>query len=98
MKIHRHLVRLLLCVICLGLICPLDFFEETAYAAKKRRRSVSKGTPQKGSTARSRGRRGRGRRSRGPSAAVVSRPSFDKVMSENRVLVNELTDAENAGT
>ncbi|MGH9843312.1 MAG: M20/M25/M40 family metallo-hydrolase, partial [Blastocatellia bacterium] len=93
----------------LGLIWPLDFGGDTVVEAKQRRRSASKGKSQKGRSARSRGRgrgrsrsarsrrRGRGRVSRRAAVATVPRTSFDKVMSENRGLVNETTDAENAG-
>ncbi len=97
-------------IICLGLIWPLDFGGGTVVEAKQRRRTASKKKSQKGRSVRSRGRgrgrsrsarsrrRGRGRVSRRAAVATVPRASFDKVMSENRGLVNETTDAENAGT
>jgi Zn-dependent M28 family amino/carboxypeptidase len=101
MKKHCHLVRIVMLLIGLSLIWPFDFGEGVVVEAKQRRRSASKGKSQKSRSVRSRSRsrstrRRRGRRSRRPAVATVPRTSFDKVMSENRGLVNETADAEAA--
>lgn len=85
-------IRLLLLILCLGLVSPLDFTEATASVAKQRRaRGSSKGKSAKGRSAR------RSRRGRANAAATTgARGSFDKVLSEHRGLVNESTDAETA--
>lgn len=92
MKKHRHLVRLLLLLISLSLVWTFDFEGSAVEAAQ--RRTARKKAPKK-QTARSR-RAGRNRRSRRRAVAPAPKTSFDKVMSENRSLVNEASDAENA--
>ncbi|MFN0088055.1 MAG: M28 family peptidase [Blastocatellia bacterium] len=92
MKKHRHFVRLLFLLISLCMVWSFDFDNEAVQAAQ--RRTVKKKT-QKGRTARSRAR-SRTRRSRRKAAPAPPRASFDKVMSENRGLLNEASDAENA--
>lgn len=89
------LIRVLILVLSLGLILPgLSFEGSAAVAAKRQRRTASKAKTQKKRPTR-RSRRSRSRRSR--AAAVAPRASFDKVMSENRALINESSDSDQAG-
>lgn len=99
MKKYRPIVRLVIFLICLGLAWPLNFGEAPIVEAKQRKRAAKSSKKSGGRKARSaRGRRGRRSRRAAPAAAGVPRQSFDKVMSENRGLVNETSDADNAGT
>ncbi len=67
---------------------------EAAPAAKRRTRRIA----QKKRATRSQGKKTVRRRSRrGRSAASAPRPAFDKVMSENRALLNEANDNDQAG-
>ncbi|MDX2034642.1 MAG: M28 family peptidase [Blastocatellia bacterium] len=88
MKKYRHLVRLLLILITLSLAWSFSLEDSAVEAAQ--RRTARKKAPKKRTT--------RSRRSRSRRRAVAPAPktSFDKVMSENRGLVNEASDAENA--
>ncbi|MBK9705922.1 MAG: M20/M25/M40 family metallo-hydrolase [Acidobacteria bacterium] len=72
----------------------MSFEGSAAVAAKRQRRAASKAKTQKKRPTR-RSRRSRTRRSR--AAAVAPRTSFDKVMSENRALINESSDSDQAG-
>src|SRR5215475_8545241 len=92
MKKHCKLFRLFAFLICFGLVWP---FESDVFAMQRR----AKQTPQKKSAPNKRGgksqsgRSGRPRRG-GPSQAAGPRPAFDKIMSENRALLSESSDAE----
>jgi Zn-dependent M28 family amino/carboxypeptidase len=98
MKIRISLIRRFLFCFCFAF--PFEAFavesvglEPTAPAVIQRRRASSK----KKKTVSSRSRRSRSRRSR-RAAATPPRTSFDKVMTENRAVLNESTDAEQAAT
>ncbi|MCI0336697.1 MAG: M28 family metallopeptidase [Acidobacteria bacterium] len=101
MKNHRCLNRLIFFLLSLGLVWPIGWVEIEAQT-KRPGRSASTTKSQKKRTARSRSKgrsksaRARGRRSR--SSAAASRQSFDKVMSENRALLNESNDSDLAST
>ena len=90
MKKHRQLIRLLVFALCLGLVWPAGY-EATAQSRAK------KGT-KKSSRAKSRRRSSRSRSAGRNAAATTPRPSFDKIMSENRALLSELNDAELAAS
>jgi Zn-dependent M28 family amino/carboxypeptidase len=93
MKKYGLCTRLLLLIMSLGLVWPSGLFESTVEASTQRRaRGSAKGKTQKRRTSR-RSRRGRS----APATATGARGSFDKVLSEHRGLVNEITDAEMAG-
>lgn len=94
------LIRAIIVAICFGLvfcgIVPgggLGSGAVEAAAAKTRRRSSARSRTQKKKRSSSRSRRGRSRRGR-RVAAAPARPSFDKVMSENRSLLNESSDTD----
>lgn len=100
MKIRISLIRhfVLIICICFSLMAPFGTFasesiefEPMTPAAKQRKRATSR----KKKTTTSRSRRSRGRRTR-RAAATPPRTSFDKVISENRAVLNESTDAEQA--
>jgi Zn-dependent M28 family amino/carboxypeptidase len=103
MKNKRRLFRLIIFFLCLGLVGPIESNDVSAMAkrasgAKAQKKTTAtrkKRTARKRTRSRSRSARRRGRRSR--SAAVAPRTSFDRVMSENRALVNESTDGDQAG-
>src|SRR5262245_36061734 len=96
MKKHRPLFRHFAFLICFGLVWPFDF---NAFAMQRR----SSQSAQKKSGAKKSGggsQRGRSARSRGGgrSQAAAPRPAFDKIMSENRALLSESSDAELAAS
>lgn len=98
MKIRISLIRHFVFIICFSLMAPFGTFasesiefEPMTPAAKQRKRATSR----KKKTTTSRSRRSRGRRTR-RAAAAPPRTSFDKVISENRAVLNESTDAEQA--
>jgi Zn-dependent M28 family amino/carboxypeptidase len=97
MKKYSSLIRLSVFIICFGLIWPM---ESGVFAMKAR----AKASAQKKGVAKKRGatsRRGRSSRRRGGSrgdTAGAPRPAFDKVMMENRALLNESSDAESAAS
>src|SRR5262249_27988181 len=94
MKKHRPLIRLFVFMICFGLVWPL---ESDAFAMKRRAKAGAqkKGGAKKSAGTSRRGRSARGRgRSRSAAAAASPRPAFDKIMSENRALLSESSDAE----
>jgi len=81
-------------MICFGLVWPL---ESDAFAMKRRAKAGAqkKGGAKKSAGTSRRGRSARGRgRSRSAAAAASPRPAFDKIMSENRALLSESSDAE----
>jgi len=98
MKIRISLIRHFVFIICFSLMASFGTFasesiefEPMTPAAKQRKRASSR----KKKTTTSRSRRSRGRRTR-RAAATPPRTSFDKVISENRAVLNESTDAEQA--
>ncbi len=98
MKIRISLIRHFVFIICFSLMAPFGTFASESFefepmtpAAKQRKRATSR----KKKTTTSRSRRSRGRRTR-RAAATPPRTSFDKVISENRAVLNESTDAEQA--
>jgi Zn-dependent M28 family amino/carboxypeptidase len=95
MKKHRPLIRLFVFLICFGLVWPL---ESELFAQSRGKTSARKKSAAKKSSARS--QRGRSARSRGGSRsqAAAPRPAFDKIMSENRALLSESSDAELAAS
>jgi Zn-dependent M28 family amino/carboxypeptidase len=88
MKKHRLLIRLVILLVCFGLVGPFGFDSlamETTAVSPQKKKSAKKRT----STRRSRNRRRN-------VAATAPRPAFDKIMSENRALLSESNDAESA--
>ena len=91
MSKHRFLVRLLIGLICFGLVWPV--FEDDADAAQRRRSKSSKsgkrsakrgGKSSRGRAARGRRGRGRrGRRSRGAATPTIYRKGFDEMIGSN---------------
>ncbi len=94
MKKYRCPIRLIIFFICLGLVYPAESFEASAMAKRRSKAKVQKKSS-KSKSSRSKSARRRGRRSR--SSAAASRASFDKVMSENRALLGETIDVDQAG-
>jgi Zn-dependent M28 family amino/carboxypeptidase len=88
MKIHRLLTRLVVMIVCFGLVWT---FELESGAAPQRKTTASKKKTQKKPTRR---KRTTSRKRRGSTAATAPRPAFDKVMSENRALLSESNDAD----
>ncbi|MDQ3010268.1 MAG: M28 family metallopeptidase [Acidobacteriota bacterium] len=105
MKIRLFSIRHFIFILCFAIAIPFDAFaaafdatitmEPMAFAAKQRRRASGKGraSTKKRRVSRSR----RGRKSSRASAPVAPRTSFDRVMSDNRGLVSEANDTEQAG-
>ncbi len=96
MKRYRPLIHLVVCLICLGLVWPFEF---DSFAMQSRGRSASakkKSAVKRRSSRSRRSRNVRRSRARRNTAAVAPRPAFDKVMSENRALLSEANDVENA--
>ncbi|MBO0726940.1 MAG: M20/M25/M40 family metallo-hydrolase, partial [Blastocatellia bacterium] len=90
MKINRPLIRLFVLVICFGLLWPAG-----ADVAAQSRKSKAK----KSSRARSGRNSSKRSRSAGHSkTASPPSPAFDKIMSENRALLSESSDAELAAS
>jgi len=95
MKKNRLLIRLFVFVICFGLVWPVGYDVEAQSRAKSRAKSHAK----KSSRAKNSRRSSRRARSAGrSSAAATPRPAFDKIMSENRALLSESSDAELAAS
>src|SRR5688572_5520446 len=86
-------IRLTGFLVCLVLIWPAEFCEaaEVVHQPVNRLTSLVKSRRQKSTRAR-RTRRKRSRVRR--NTATAPQPSFDRVLSENRVLLNEANDAE----
>src|SRR5262245_21464276 len=106
MKKNRPLIRLFVFVICFGLIWPIDGLAAQSRAAQSRAaQSRAKRGAQKKSVAKksvrgksSRGGSRRARRGGRSGVAATPRPAFDKIMSENRALMSEASDAESAAS
>ena len=98
MKKNRPLIRLFVFVICFGLVCPVgsDVLATPSQAkSSARKKSAAK------KRASSRSRRSSSRRARRRSrsgVATTPRPAFDKIMSENRALLSESSEAELAAS
>src|SRR5215212_2456296 len=107
MKTRLFLIRHFIFILCFAIAFPFDAFTSTnaatisvepmTIAAKQRRRAPSKGGKAKASTPKGRTSRSRRGKTSSPSAAAP-RTSFDRVMSDNRALLNEANDAEAAST
>jgi Zn-dependent M28 family amino/carboxypeptidase len=98
MKINRSLIRLFAFMICFGLVWPLTWPIDGAAAQSRAKSGAQK---KGGAKKRSRGksRRSASRRARGSSGvAATPRPAFDKIMSANRALLSEATDADSASS
>src|SRR5262245_20851193 len=96
MKKHRLLIRLFTCLICLGLVWPL---ESGVTAMQRRAKQIPKKkiVPKKSGGKTQRASSSRSRRG-GRTEASTPRPAFDKIMSENRALLSESSDAELAAS
>ncbi|HEY6401585.1 MAG TPA: hypothetical protein VI479_09260, partial [Blastocatellia bacterium] len=90
MKKNIQLLRLLVFALCFGLVWPADY-EVTA-------QSRSKKGAKKSSRAKSRRSSKRARSGARSAAGATPRPAFDKIMSENRALLSESSDAELAAS
>jgi Zn-dependent M28 family amino/carboxypeptidase len=98
MKKNRPLIRLFVFVICFGLIWPAGSdVLATASQAKSSARKKS-GARKRASSRSRRGSSRRARRGGRSSVATTPRPAFDKIMSENRALLSESSDAESAAS
>ncbi|MBO0860376.1 MAG: M20/M25/M40 family metallo-hydrolase [Chloracidobacterium sp.] len=89
MKINRSLIHIFVFVICFGLLWPAG----GDVAAQSKKSKAKKSSP--------RSRRSGSKRSRSAShktSASQPAPAFDKIMSENRALLNEYSDAELAAS
>jgi Zn-dependent M28 family amino/carboxypeptidase len=98
MKKNRQLIRLFVFVICFNLVCPAGF---DALATPGQAKSSARKKSGARKRASSRSRRSSSRRARrgGRSrVAATPRPAFDKIMSENRALLSESSDAELAAS
>lgn len=87
MRNRCSLVRLIVFILCLGLVWPLESLNAAPLAKQRRRASRAKSTKK---------RSARSRRSRRAPAAPKA-ASFDKVMTANNGLLNEASDATQAG-
>ncbi|MFN8004400.1 MAG: M28 family metallopeptidase [Acidobacteriota bacterium] len=87
MRNRCSLVRLIVFILCLGLVWPLESLSAAPLAKQRRRASRAKSTKK---------RSARSRRSRRAPAAPKA-ASFDKVMTANTGLLNEASDATQAG-
>jgi Zn-dependent M28 family amino/carboxypeptidase len=98
MKINRSLIRLFAFMICFGLVWPLTWpIDGSAAQSRAKSGAQKKGGAKKRSRGQS--RRSASRRARGRSGvAATPRPAFDKIMSANRALLSEATDADSASS
>src|SRR5215475_9939524 len=101
MKKNRPLLRLFVLVICLGLVSPAG--ADVSAQSRSKRGAKKSSRAKSGAKKSSRARSGRSvsKRSRGAgrsNAASPPSPAFDKIMSENRALLNESSDAELAAS
>jgi Zn-dependent M28 family amino/carboxypeptidase len=90
MKKNIQLLRLLVFALCFGLVWPAGY----EAAAQSRARKGAK----KSSRAKSRRSPKRARSSARNATSATPRPAFDKIMSENRALLSESSDAELAAS
>jgi Zn-dependent M28 family amino/carboxypeptidase len=98
MKKNRPLIRLFAFMICFGLVWSLAWpIDGSAAQSRARSGAQKKGGAKKSSRGKS--RRSASRRARGRSGvAATPRPAFDKIMSANRALLSEATDADAASS
>jgi Zn-dependent M28 family amino/carboxypeptidase len=90
MKKNLQLLRLLVFALCFGLVWPAGY----EVTAQSRARKGAK----KSSRAKSRRSSRRARGGAKSAAGTTPRPAFDKIMSENRALLSESSDAELAAS
>ncbi len=95
MKTRLSFVRSTILLICLGLAVPFDLLAAalTVTSAEIAPATTAVQRRKKSSSKRRTTRRRRGR----ARAAAPAKTSFDKVMADNRAIVNEATDSEHAG-
>src|SRR5215468_7205337 len=111
MKKHRPLIRLFVLLICFSLVWPLESsvfaMQRRAIPPAQKKGVAKKGVAKKGVAKKgvakkgaAKSRFGRDSRSRRGSReqATTPRPAFDKIMSENRALLSESSDAELAAS
>src|SRR5262245_59788934 len=98
MKNNRPLIRIFVFVTCFSLGCP-DGYDDRATPSQGKSSARKKSGARKRDSSRSRrGTSRRARRSGRSSVATTPRPAFDKIMSENRALLSEASDAELAAS
>src|SRR6266508_860010 len=99
MKKNRPFILLFAFMICFGLVWPLVWPIDGVSAQSRAKRGARKKSGAKKS-ARGKSRRTSSRSARGGRSGVAAtpRPAFDKIMSENRALLSEATDAESAAS
>ncbi len=90
MKKHRLLIRLVVLLVCFGLVGSFGFdsFTIAPRMVSAQKKSAKKPVKKRTTTRKSRVSRRRNVK------AVPPRPAFDKIMSENRALLSESNDAE----
>jgi Zn-dependent M28 family amino/carboxypeptidase len=101
MKKNRPLIRLFVFVICFGLVWPINGSAAQRRATQRRAKSSAKKKSGAKKSARGKSRRSSAARARGAGrsgVAATPRPAFDKIMSENRALLSEASDAESAAS
>src|SRR5262249_25637271 len=99
MKKNRPFILLFVFMICFGLVWPLVWPIDGVSAQSRAKPGPRKKSGPKKS-ARGKSRRTSSRSARGGRSGVAAtpRPAFDKIMSENRALLSEATDAESAAS
>ena len=86
-------------MICFGLVWPLAWpIDGSAAQSRARSGTQKKGGAKKSARGKSRRSASSRARSRRGAAAATPRPAFDKIMSANRALLSEATDAESASS
>jgi Zn-dependent M28 family amino/carboxypeptidase len=100
MKKNRLLIRLFAFLICFGLIWSLVWPIDGVAAQSRAKRGARKKSGAKKSARGNTRRRSSSSRARSGRSGVAAtpRPAFDKIMSENRALLSEATDAESAAS
>src|SRR5262245_19493183 len=98
MKKNRPLIRLFVFVICFGLVCPAGYYVLAAPIQGKSSARKKSGARKRASSRSRRGSSRRARRGGRSSVATTPRPAFDKIMSDNRALLSEASDAESAAS
>src|SRR5262252_6943058 len=109
MKKNRPFILLFAFMICFGLVWPLAWPIDGVSAQSRAKRGARKksgakksarGKSRRTSSSRTSSSRTGSRSSRGARGGVAAtpRPAFDKIMSENRALMSEATDAETAAS
>ncbi len=97
MKTRRSFVRSAVLLLCLSVAFPIELLAAaTAVTSVEMAATVTAKQRRKKSTSRKRTSSRRSRRGRSSRAAAPPRTNFDKVMMENRAVVNEATDSDQA--